>query len=185
MTDDNIWIAAGDGNIERALLSTGISPNIQDQNGYTPLAAAVSYNHIELVEFLLSQGADINFPDHDGDTALHLVETVEMAQKLLDLGADPFLTNSYGKTPALVAFEEQHFDVAMLLSSKTGELIQENNFDDEHNNLTEPTTPKLQLEEGRISLVDIKHAHLNLGEEIVMVDITTSGNRATPENRPS
>ncbi|CAG8696305.1 ankyrin repeat-containing domain protein [Gigaspora rosea] len=136
MSDDNIWVAAGDGNIERvkALISTGISPNIQDQNGYTPLAAAVSYNHIELVEFLLSQGADINFPDHDGDTVLHLVETVEMTQKLLDLGADPFFTNSDGKTPAQVAFEEEHFDVAMLLSSITGELIQENNFDDEHVN---------------------------------------------------
>ncbi|CAG8677594.1 4584_t:CDS:2 [Cetraspora pellucida] len=119
--DNNIWVAAGDGDIERVkvLLSTGISPNIQDQNGYTPLAAATSYNHIELVEFLLSQGADINLPDHDGDTALHLVETVEMAQKLLDLGADPFSTNSVGKSPAQVAFEEEHYDVAMLLSSKT------------------------------------------------------------------
>ncbi|RHZ77013.1 hypothetical protein Glove_186g137 [Diversispora epigaea] len=123
----NIWITAGDGDIDRVkeILNTGISPDIQDQNGYTPLAAAVSYNRIELVEFLLTCGANVNLCDNDGDSPLFLAETVEMVQKLLDNGADPYIANIEGKTPAQVIFEEGWLDVAEFLRSITGESIPE------------------------------------------------------------
>ncbi|CAG8516038.1 9201_t:CDS:2 [Ambispora gerdemannii] len=148
-TSKNIWIAAGDGEIERVqefreckyksivkgdklwftfreiliteLISRGISPNEKDQNGYTPLAAAVSYNHIAIIELLISNGADVNIRDNEGDTPLCVAETVEAAQLLLQHGADPFIRNTEGKTPAQVAFEEEWLDVAHLLRSITGE----------------------------------------------------------------
>ncbi|CAG8444736.1 3448_t:CDS:2 [Ambispora leptoticha] len=121
--DINIWIAAGDGKIERVqeLISRGVSPNAKDQNGYTPLAAAVSYNHLEIIELLISNGADVNVRDNEGDTPLCVAETVEVVQLLLRHGADPFIRNVEGKTPAQVAFEEEWFDVAHLLRSITGE----------------------------------------------------------------
>jgi len=75
-----------------------VSPNSKDSTGYTPLAAATSYNHIELVEFLISQGADVNIRDNEGDTPLYVAENIHIAQKLLDHGADPFVRNSEGKT---------------------------------------------------------------------------------------
>ncbi|KAG9288741.1 hypothetical protein G9A89_019102 [Geosiphon pyriformis] len=119
----NIWIAAGDGDLERVqeLLTEGISPNAQDENGYTPLAAAVSYKHYTIIELLISHGADVNIRDFEGDTPLHVAETVEIAELLLDHGADPFITNFEGKTPAQVAFQEDCPEVACLLRSKTGE----------------------------------------------------------------
>ncbi|CAG8461984.1 7692_t:CDS:2 [Diversispora eburnea] len=93
----NIWTSADIDRVKE-VLNTGISPDIQDQNGYTPLAAAVSYNHIELVEFLLAHGANVNLCDNEGDSPLFLAETVEMVQTLLDHGADPSITNIEGKT---------------------------------------------------------------------------------------
>ena len=79
-----------------------MSPNSKDSNGYTPLAAAVSYNHIDLVEFLISEGADVNIRDTENDTPLYVAENVKVAQKLLYHGADPFVRNSEGKTVCLI-----------------------------------------------------------------------------------
>ncbi|RIA91204.1 ankyrin repeat-containing domain protein [Glomus cerebriforme] len=125
MSDNNIWVAAGNGDIQRVteLIRSGISPNSRDSNGYTPLAAATSYNHIDLIDFLISEGADVNIRDNDNDTPLYVAENVKVAQKLLSHGADPFIINSEGKTPAQVAYEEEWFDVAELYRSITGEQI--------------------------------------------------------------
>ncbi|CAG8539767.1 2665_t:CDS:2 [Funneliformis caledonium] len=129
MSDKNIWVAAADGDIQRVteLLISGVSPNSKDTNGYTPLTAATSYNHIELIEFLISQGADVNIRDNDGDTPLFVAENIKVAQILLDHDADPFIRNSEGKTPAQVAYEEGWLDVAELYRSKTGEPIPDSN----------------------------------------------------------
>ncbi|KUF94611.1 hypothetical protein AM588_10007265 [Phytophthora nicotianae] len=57
----NVWTASSDGDIEsvKAFLASGGDANAKDENGYTPLQAAVSYNHMELVVFLLASGADV------------------------------------------------------------------------------------------------------------------------------
>ena len=78
-----------------------MSPNSKDSNGYTPLAAAVSYNHIDLIEFLISEGADVNIRDNENDTPLDIAENVRVAQIFLHHGADPFVKNSEGKTVRL------------------------------------------------------------------------------------
>ncbi|CAB4396890.1 ankyrin [Rhizophagus irregularis] len=121
----NIWVAAANGDIQRVteLIRSGLSPNSKDSNGYTPLAAAASYNHFDLIEFLISEGADVNIRDNDNDTPLYVAENVEVARKLLSHGADPFVKNSEGKTPAQVAYEEEWFEVAELYCSITGEQI--------------------------------------------------------------
>jgi ankyrin repeat protein len=37
--DDNIWVSASDGDIDavKAYLASGLSVDVQDENGYTPL----------------------------------------------------------------------------------------------------------------------------------------------------
>lgn len=50
--------------------------------------AAASYGHIELLEYLLSAGADINLRDNDGDTPLLICETPEVFEFLRAHGAD-------------------------------------------------------------------------------------------------
>jgi len=107
---NNIWVAAGDGDLSRVqeLLDQGQDVNSQDENGYTPLHAASSYGRMEVLNFLLSVGADVNSRDSDGDQPLHVCETVEVAQVLLQSGAQIAAKNSEGKTAAEVAFDDEN-----------------------------------------------------------------------------
>ncbi|OWZ05549.1 hypothetical protein PHMEG_00022343 [Phytophthora megakarya] len=112
----NVWTAAGDGDLEsvKAFLVGGGDVNTKDENGYTPLQAAVSYSHMDLVVFLLASGADVKLGDDDMDTPLHRCESVECAKLLLERGADLNARNSEGQTPYDVAIEDDHEQLKML-----------------------------------------------------------------------
>jgi ankyrin repeat protein len=75
--------------------------------------AAASYGHIDILEYLISQGGlssnlvvdsssrrhaggDVNVIDDDGDTPLYTVENVETARWLVEHGATVMRTNSEG-----------------------------------------------------------------------------------------
>jgi hypothetical protein len=73
-----------------------LSPNIPDPNSYTPMHAAASYAHTDLLEYLISKGGDINLRDDDGDTPLYVVESLEMARWMIERGADWGLVNEEG-----------------------------------------------------------------------------------------
>ncbi|KAG7383552.1 hypothetical protein PHYPSEUDO_003589 [Phytophthora pseudosyringae] len=112
----NVWTAASDGDLTgvQDFLASGGDANAKDENGYTPLQAAVSYSHMELVVFLLASGADVKLGDNEMDTPLHRCETVECAKLLLDHGADLNARNSEGQTPFDVAIEDEHDELKML-----------------------------------------------------------------------
>jgi ankyrin repeat protein len=59
--------------------------------------AAASYAHLELLDYLLSVGGDINVVDDEGETPLFTVETMEAAQYLIAHGADAQWKNSDGQ----------------------------------------------------------------------------------------
>ncbi|KAI9476151.1 MAG: kinase-like domain-containing protein [Benjaminiella poitrasii] len=122
-SQDNLWVAAGDGQLDRVreLIDNGMDINSRDQFGYTAMHAAVSYNQREIAEYLIKEGANVNIEDFEKDTPLFVAETVEMAQLLLDHGADPKHRNEEGITPALTAFEEGWQEVAELLANITNE----------------------------------------------------------------
>lgn len=98
----NIWIAASDNDIDyvKSVIESGQhSPNDKDNNGYTPIHAAASYGHIELLKYLISKGGNINATDEDGDTPLHSVEDADVARILVEeFKADWKLKNSEGQT---------------------------------------------------------------------------------------
>jgi ankyrin repeat protein len=75
----------------------------------------VSYNHAELVQFLLQHGADVNLRDQDGNTALHFCESVEFAKHLVEHGADIMAVNSEGHAAVQDAFEESYLEVVQYL----------------------------------------------------------------------
>ncbi|CAM9022840.1 unnamed protein product [Wickerhamomyces anomalus] len=82
---NNIWVAAADNDLETVqnYISTGqFSANSKDPNGYTPIHAAVSYGHVELLKYLIQQGGDINTQDTEGDAPLHHVEDLQVAKLL-------------------------------------------------------------------------------------------------------
>ncbi|KAG2236854.1 hypothetical protein INT48_002667 [Thamnidium elegans] len=136
-TQDNLWVAAGDGQLDRVkeLVETGVDVNSHDQFGYTAMHAAVSYGQIDIVKYLLEKGANVNIEDFEKDTPLYVAETVEMAQLLLDHGADPKRVNEEGLSPAVTALEEGYEDVAKLLADITKEVLPTK--EEEENNETE------------------------------------------------
>lgn len=113
MSQMNIWIAASDGNIDyvRENISSGKhTANDADPNGYTPMHAAASYGHIDLLKYLVSVGGDVNLKDADGDTPLHAVEDVKTAATLVEeMNANWRLKNAEGQTPLAVAEDDDEY----------------------------------------------------------------------------
>lgn len=56
------------------------------------------YDHLDLVQYLISQGANVNQGDEDQDTALHLCESIQCADILLKANADVNALNVEGKS---------------------------------------------------------------------------------------
>ncbi|KAI0822468.1 ankyrin [Trametes gibbosa] len=101
--EKNIWVAAGDGDLERVreLIEVhSMSPNVPDPNTYTPMHAAASYGHLNILQYLISCGGDVNVTDNDGDTPLYVVENIETARFLVDHGAAINRQNDEGISPA-------------------------------------------------------------------------------------
>ncbi|CAE7212890.1 unnamed protein product [Rhizoctonia solani] len=119
----NIWIAAGDGDLERVKVlveEQGVSPNAADDViGYTPMHAASSYGHIQILTYLISKGGDVNVTDEEGDTPLFTAETVAVAQFLVEHGASVDVRNSEGTSP-IEAVEDDFPEVAEYLRSRSG-----------------------------------------------------------------
>ncbi|KAJ2719300.1 hypothetical protein GGI07_005294 [Coemansia sp. Benny D115] len=119
----NIWTAASEGDIERVrelLLADKTLANSKDQNGYTPMHAAASWKHIELLKYLIESGGDVNICDSDGDTPLHICEDKECALLLLENGADASAKNHEGLSPVHTTLENEATEVTELLCERLG-----------------------------------------------------------------
>lgn len=121
----NIWIAASDGKIDlvEGFLNQGLSANDKDPNGYTPVHAAASYGHIELLSKLCTNyGGDINIQDNDGDTPLHHCEDLETVKFIVDnLNGNYQLPNNDGKTLLQVLEDEdENPEIIQYLRKKCG-----------------------------------------------------------------
>lgn len=89
------------------LLGEGVDINAQsNEQGYTPLIAAVKWNQLDIVNLLLSQGSDINARDKKGETALmHAVANgnAEMIKTLLSHKPDLSIKDNRGYTALMTA----------------------------------------------------------------------------------
>jgi ankyrin repeat protein len=86
--------------------------------GETPLHRAIKQSHVNVIEFLLSNGAAIEARDNRGDTALHAAaETGHKAvvESLLHKKADARATNRDGWTPLHFAAQKGFRAIAELL----------------------------------------------------------------------
>lgn len=102
MANQNPFILAADNNpnLLSLLRTNPVLASSQDEHGYSVLHAAASYNHLDLLRHLIDDfQVDPNIKDEDGETALFVVETVEVAKALVeDLRVDPTITNAEGLT---------------------------------------------------------------------------------------
>ena len=119
--EDNIWIAASDGDLNRVqyfLNNNNNAVNDQDGNGYSPLMAAVSYGHIELIEFLMNQGASLELKDNDGNVALLYCESIETLEYLISKGANILCKNTAGESIIEKSIEEINQSIINYLLEK-------------------------------------------------------------------
>ncbi|WP_124108279.1 ankyrin repeat domain-containing protein [Klebsiella pneumoniae] len=52
---------------------------------------------MDVVKYLVSQGANINHLNNDGETALFKTSDIEMVKALIKLGCSPFIKNKNGE----------------------------------------------------------------------------------------
>lgn len=89
--------------------------------GYSPLVYASRAGHVSCVEYLISQGADVNFCTRAmGSTALHRAAVqghVEIVRILLGAGCDASIRDCDGMTAYDKALRTGHEEVCRLLAS--------------------------------------------------------------------
>jgi ankyrin repeat protein len=124
--------------IVQLLVDRGAEVNAAARNGDTPLLRAIitdsvsAYgrypldpNHWEVVRFLIAKGTDVNAMNRAGETALGCAAKtgdLKLAQLLMDSGARPNLTAMPDGTPAILAMNHNHVDVAEFLVSRGAEV---------------------------------------------------------------
>jgi len=81
-------------------------PKSMDSGGLTPLLYAARENCLECVDVLLANGADIDLPDPDGVSPLHVAimnANWDIAKRLIEAGADVNQWDIYGEAPLFTA----------------------------------------------------------------------------------
>jgi cytohesin len=122
---DSLHDAAKDGDLKkiRRLLKRGIDVNAKDEfYGRTPLHWAVYNKHKDVVELLISVGAEVDARAKDDKTPLHVAAEngpKDIAELLIAGGADLEAVDTfYGGTPLHWAAYRGPKDVAKLLIKK-------------------------------------------------------------------
>jgi ankyrin repeat protein len=100
---EQLVAAARRGDVEslRRLVPGQVSPNVRDENGWTPLLGAVYGGHRAAASYLIGQRADVNFAAENGYTPLMaaaLAGHAELVEVLLRQGAKVDLQSDDGST---------------------------------------------------------------------------------------
>jgi len=89
------------------------------EEGKSPLHMATGWGQVEIVEYLLSVGADITARNNNGGTPIHVAGSrnqPECAKILVANGADVNEIRTLGKmTPLLIAVMKSNYEVAEVL----------------------------------------------------------------------
>lgn len=113
--DQDLFEAVKTENMEQIqnALDAGANINVKNKVGYTPFHSLISHlgsginpealqKKLQLAEFFLKKGADINSQQRYGNTALHNVGSgisTTVVEFLLKHGANPNIQNNQGYTP--------------------------------------------------------------------------------------
>jgi len=105
-----------EGNLERLQESLVVTEIHQlDEHGMGLIHWATDRNAVEILQFLITVGADVNFRDGEQQTALHYAAScghIDCMNVLLQSNANRFITDDQGKTCIDVA---ENLEIRMLL----------------------------------------------------------------------
>lgn len=114
----------GDVNATRKAIEKGANVDAKDEFGWTPLLRAVATKNKELVDFLISKGANVNAKNtSDGTTVIGYAcmwgeENKSIVELLLSKGARLNVTDGAGRTPLFVPVMGGNLSIVELLLSK-------------------------------------------------------------------
>ena len=120
-----LHLAAGRGRsteiLNLLLTQKAMDVNVRSpKDGATPVFLAFHTGRIELAEWLLKAGADVNIADASDTSILHHMakdHRIDRAQLLLDHGASATRVNRYGSTPLIWAIREpRNIEMVKLLT---------------------------------------------------------------------
>ena len=102
-SEQNLWKAAGEGDLDgiRRELRNGTPVDSRLDCGLTPLHLATLFHHVDAVELMMSERADVSLADAEGNTALHMAAFLghtDVVRVLLKHAADPKVRNKLGFT---------------------------------------------------------------------------------------
>lgn len=102
--------------------------NIKNKDGYTPLIVACYSNNLDVSNYLMNNGGDINANSKMGTALIAAVfkGNIEIVKSLLKAKADVNLTDSNGMTALIYAtINKNHEIVSLLIKAKANREIED------------------------------------------------------------
>ena len=104
------------------LIDKGVSIDTESDIGLNALSKEAYESTPKVLDYILSLGANINYQDGSGMTALMRATTTgntANVRLLLERGADPGITNNDGLSASDYAVESDYQDISELLENST------------------------------------------------------------------
>ncbi|MDR0140170.1 ankyrin repeat domain-containing protein [Metabacillus idriensis] len=109
----------------RLLVRCKTDADYKDQDGWTPLHWATQECQMEIIQYLLFKGANINSKDNNGFSPLYQAASegrIKLVDFLIDKGAEIDIRSSNGTTPLIIASCYGHLESVKYLVGKGADI---------------------------------------------------------------